>query len=636
MEDRHARIVRNIKGFDELAQLEANAAKRGALSEELKKLIDRRSGELGRELVAQRTGIDLTELSPAEQKVIEAISLYTGIKKRQGSDAGRTFQQIQNKGLLGAAEAAVMRKSPTQGYQTLHDEGREDLSYEQIIIDHPQEFSTRALWFAKRQLGLLTESDRPPARAITPTQRRTEALVQWLKTRSQQDAGLIRAYDHSEAARAVGIDDMARSGRVFGNVQSRLDFSCYVVGLPPLGLTARSPFEKAWQQESRSWAYPVTAMEEAARRRRWSSEDFQAVLQTAEALPGQAYQSWRNEMSVREDRIRAWAFGFECADGANGSPALTVAEASSYWALVCNPRKWAIDQFLPRDITHDTWGVRKSDAVRFAPGQLAVVRVGVDDRSAKDRQGQDKLEAGIYALCRIESEAFPGTGASDEFWSEGEGREPGWPTVKIHYLRTFLTKPLTIARLRSEMPNATSFLLDGLQASSFPITAEDFQGIVELLGDDIDEMALIEPNLDVVADKLAQLEATFIRASPEVKKRLSRKIERGPIGALVKKLNGYKCQLCEVLGADPLGFRKSSGEHYVEAHHVMPVAMRQIGSLSASNVMTVCANHHRQLHFGSVEVKLDAASFLIEIDGRSVSVRRTRLLDFDVLPTADP
>ena len=143
-------------------------------------------------------------------------------------------------------------------------------------------------------------------------------------------------------------------------------------------------------------------------------------------------------------------------------------------------------------------------------------------------------------------------------------------------------------------------------------------------------MALIEPSLDVVADKLAQLEATFIRASPEVKERLSRKIERGPIGSLVKKLNGYKCQLCEALGADPFGFRKSSGEHYVEAHHVMPVAMRQIGSLSASNVMTVCANHHRQLHYGTIAIKPAEAAFLIEIDGRSVSVRRTRLLDFDI------
>ena len=79
-----------------------------------------------------------------------------------------------------------------------------------------------------------------------------------------------RRYEHAEAASAIGIDDMARSGRVFGNVQSRLDYACYVVGLPPLGLTAVAPFNKAWRQEERSWAYPVPEMIAAARQRRWS------------------------------------------------------------------------------------------------------------------------------------------------------------------------------------------------------------------------------------------------------------------------------------------------------------------------------------------------------------------------------
>ena len=519
-----------------------------------------------------------------------------------------------------------MRKSPTQGYQTLVEEGREDLSYERIIIEHPDEFSARALWFARRQLGLNNAAPKAPAIASTPTQLRTEALAQWLKNRSQENAGLIRAYEPSEAARAVGIDDMARSGRVFGNILSRLDFACYLASLPPLGLTAVKPFANAWQQETRSWAYPVATMSEAARQRRWSDEDFDAVLRSAEELPAQAHQSWRNELTDQEDRVRSWAFSFGNPAVANQATLPDVQQASAYWALVCNPRKWAIDRFLARDVEYDTWGVRKSDAEQFAPGQLAVIRVGVDTRTLAERRGEDRLEAGIYAVCRIESEAYPGTGSSDEFWSDGEAREKGWPTVTIRYLRTFLKKPLTIARLRSEKPAVTRALRDGLQASSFPITTDDFAAILELLGESIDGLTLIDPDIDATVAKLAELERKFIRASPEVKQRLSRTIERGSIGTLVKKLNGYKCQICEATGLEPLGFRKKEGgEPYVEAHHVMPVALRQVGSLAASNIITLCANHHRQLHYGLVVVTASEASFLIEIDGQSVVVPRTRL-----------
>ena len=121
-----------------------------------------------------------------------------------------------------------------------------------------------------------------------------------------------------------------------------------------------------------------------------------------------------------------------------------------YWVFVCNPRKWAIDRFLENGIERDSWGVRKHDRHRFAPGQLAVVRVGVDRRSAKERRGKPRLEPGIYAICEVESTAFPSTGASDQFWLPGEQPRVGKPTVKIRYLKSFPTSPLPIERLRVE------------------------------------------------------------------------------------------------------------------------------------------------------------------------------------------
>lgn len=271
-------------------------------------------------------------------------------------------------------------------------------------------------------------------------------------------------------------------------------------------------------------------------------------------------------------------------------------------------------------------GIRPSDQERFAPGQLGLVRVGVDRRSAEERGGKPPLEPGIHALVEVESDVFPGTGANDGFWSPGAEREPGWPTVKIRYVRTYQDNPLTIERLKRERPNLDPKLLNGFQASSFPISRSDFHEIVGLLGEDIDD--LLEPKaIDVTAGALAAMHEKYKNASPEVKERVSKYIERGPVGALVKKANDFKCQVCDALGRHPFGFRKPGGEFYVEAHHVMPVASQEVGALAASNVMTVCANHHRQIHYGGVSVTIGPAAFELTVDERAISIPRNGLTD---------
>jgi hypothetical protein len=188
-------------------------------------------------------------------------------------------------------------------------------------------------------------------------------------------------------------------------------------------------------------------------------------------------------------------------------------------------------------------------------------------------------------------------------------------------LKTYGDRPLTIERLKNERPDLSHLLLRGFQASSFPITAHDFHAIIDLLGEDLDELPP-SPEDDGGADALAALERKYLNASPEVKLRVSKTIERGPVGGIVKKANGFKCQVCEALGSNPIGFLMKSGEPYVEAHHVMPVSTKQVGSLSASNVMTVCANHHRQLHFGRVEVTITDHTFDLEMLGKPLKIPR--------------
>lgn len=647
MDERLARIIANIDSFKGLAQFEANAVERNALTEEIAKAIRRQSAALGRILISKRTGIDLTNLTEAEERVVEAVGEYVGVMKRQGKDAGYTFRQLKSRGsLLEAVETAVSKSRPTQGFGTLLDAGREDISYESIVLDFPEEFSPRALWYSRKTLGLANASESPPARGSTPVQSRTAIILDWLERRSRTNGQRIPVYDNSDIGLLLGMAEMHRYGRVLGNIQSRIDFACYLANLPPLGLTARAPFDLAWQQEGRDWAFPSATMAAGARSRAWRSEDFVAILRETLGLPGQAHIAWKNELSINAEAVRRWAYGITAVSEPPGIEQATDRESPTtvedavpvtppYWVFVCNPKKWAIDRFLEERIVRDTWGVNPHHASRFAPGQLGIVRVGTDRRSIAERGGRPRLEPGIYALCEVESHAFPGTGAAEGFWADGAGREPGWPTVNIRYLRAYPTNSVPIARLRDEAPHLPDLLLTGHQAASFPISLEDFRTVLEFLKEDPEALPSPEAETDVTAAQVAAMEAKYLQASPEVKIRLAKSIERGPVGALVKKANGYKCQLCEALGQEATGFVKSNGQPYVEAHHVMPVSTNQIGSLAVSNVMTLCANHHRQLHYDPlIAVEIGATAFEIAIAGRTVSIPRAAIAPIPAVPSA--
>ncbi|MBW9060896.1 EVE domain-containing protein [Agrobacterium pusense] len=748
------RSLGTVKNFKALTQLEKNVRARVDFNEEVMAAFKDRAEFIAREMIAERTGLDLSELTPAEGKVVHAVSEYLAIKRREGSDATRTLTQLRNRGLIESAEAAVSKSKPTQGFERLRDEDLDDLSYEQIIIDHPEEFSPRALWYARRTLGLPNLTEKAPARRSIPVQIRTEELLNWLSVRANENDGHISPFTNLEAASALGMTDMTRHGRVQGNIQSRIDFACYRLGFPPLGLTAAAPFTDAWRQEDRSWTFPLKSMQQAAREFRWRTHHFDRLTTLTHSLSGQAHALWKAELRDNQTAVRAWAEGlengtrasthpgaeelkkratsrnpdwtreehilgldlylrlrgtsypdehpeviklsqtllklaslrkmsgsatFRNANGVSmkmlnfrradleykgaGLPAGSKLEAEiweefvdepqelaaavdkilrelesldshddteessddRYWVLVCNPAKWAIDEFLASGRTSDSWGVRPSDARKFAAGQLAFVRVGVDRRSVQERNGRAPLMPGIYALCEIEGEAFPGSGADGTYWAKGSAREPGWPTVAVRYLRTYLDRPLSIDRLREERPDLSHLLLDGFQAASFPISGEDFRTILEVFGENLKSVAERPAEEASTSDRLAELESKFIHASPEVKTRVSRGVERGPVGREVKRLNGFHCQMCKALGSEPLGFRKRNGEPYIEAHHVMPVHKTQIGSLSAANIVTLCANHHREVHYGNVSVTIGDNDFVFVVAGQELTIPRAKI-----------
>lgn len=447
--------IAGIDDFQKLEILEENIRRGDALTPEVEAALRAKYAELGRALVAARTGLDLDDLSAVEEKIVEAVAKYVGLQKRDGKTANRTFQMLANRGLIESAEVSVSRTKPTQGYEVLEDADLKALSFEQIIVDFPEEFSPRALWFARKTLELPNESKKPPASATLITQVRCEMLLDWYKQRLSQNAGLLSGQKNEDAGKVLGFTDLTKHGRVLGNITSRIDFACYSCNLPPLGLTAEQPFGNAWTTRNRSWKFPIDQMSLAAQTKRWTVQDLDEVIAKTTELPGTASIPWRNEQSQNENAVRAWAFT----------------------------------------------------------------------------------------------------------------------------LHAFEVAPVA------------------------PIKPIDRQ-----LADDV--------------SKVAELERQALDQTPEGKQKTSIAIERGPIGSAVKKATSHKCQICEALGLPPHGFKKRNGIPYVEAHHVIPVFERQIGSLAASNILTLCANHHRQMHYGSVSIEIGEKVFEIAIDGQQITLER--------------
>jgi predicted HNH restriction endonuclease len=299
--------IKSTPDWPGLRQLEVNIKSKGRLDDEVRAALRSRSTELAIPYIQERTGLDLRSLTDAQRKIVAAVGEYVGLMRVQGKYPGRTLEQLANRSLIGAAEVAVSKARRTRGYETLVEANLEDLSYEQIVVDHPDEFTPRALWFARKTLGLPNRWTDAPADASGKTQQHTERMLGWLQARAEDGDGLIAPFANAEAAGSLNFDKPEKSGRAAGNIQSRIDLACLDTGLPPLGLTAAEPYKAAWQDEGRPWAYPVAAMAQAAREREWGADDFARICEATRALPAQATSAWATAASAEEAKLKAWA-----------------------------------------------------------------------------------------------------------------------------------------------------------------------------------------------------------------------------------------------------------------------------------------------------------------------------------------
>ena len=142
------------------------------------------------------------------------------------------------------------------------------------------------------------------SRRTSTVQADTERVIQWLRELSGISDGHPK-FSNADVARTLGLK---RPGQELGNLMSRLDFACYLAGLPSIGCTAEKPFADAWQQQHRTWKWPVKKMRAAAKAHLWCSTDFDLILHETQRLSyGLGHVAWNDELAKNGNKIMAWA-----------------------------------------------------------------------------------------------------------------------------------------------------------------------------------------------------------------------------------------------------------------------------------------------------------------------------------------
>ena len=210
--------------------------------------------------------------------------------------------------------------------------------------------------------------------------------------------------------------------------------------------------------------------------------------------------------------------------------------------------------------------------------------------------------------------------ADASFSHAWEQRERDWPFPKESMQAAAQSKHWTVTELNEIRAKARD--LPGQASASWNKEFKENQGDVKQWA----ESLTAEASVQSVVEDAAEKELAVLNDTPEAEFEIGKTIERGSMGRRVKQANDFKCQICEALGLNPHGFVKENGEPYVEAHHVTPVSKMQIGSLAADNIMTLCANHHRQLHYGVVSVEIKEKEFELMIDESRLTIKRHSFL----------
>lgn len=285
-------------------------------------------------------------------------------------------------------------------------------------------------------------------------------------------------------------------------------------------------------------------------------------------------------------------------------------QATGYWLFLVNPKRWDAEAWRATGERDLLYLVSKDDREKMHPGDLGLLRV--------NRQGG--APANFIAL--VEALSAPAMLAEPDTRFFRDPKDGGAA------LRTPLAVIAATDRTVSaaDFPDAPAFryIHNGTPRTTIPIAREVFVLIAKALGLTGADLAALRASR--TAQGVRQLEADAAAATPTQKERVSKVIERGPVGHAVKAKHKGRCQICVALGDSGRAFTKPNGEIYAEAHHVIPVSTLQAGTLSHLNIMVVCPNHHRQAHYGQFAIAKDRSDhWIVLVDGQSLRIAKTAI-----------
>ena len=88
--------------------------------------------------------------SMVEREVIEAIYRYESVNGRK---ATRTWQMVERHGFIETAARLAVKKNRTAGFRKLVAAGHRDMTFESIIVRHPEVFNPEVVVKAKAMLN---------------------------------------------------------------------------------------------------------------------------------------------------------------------------------------------------------------------------------------------------------------------------------------------------------------------------------------------------------------------------------------------------------------------------------------------------------------------------------------------------
>ncbi len=165
------------------------------------------------------------------------------------------------------------------------------------------------------------------------------------------------------------------------------------------------------------------------------------------------------------------------------------------------------------------------------------------------------------------------------------------------------------------------------QNSIRKISEEAFSEILRLSNIDQNQLSVDIEEPRSPLETLKKLNTKLSDTPPlERNAKVQNYVDRGTaVTKALKEILGAKCQICGWHGFAKKS-KKSTNESFIEAHHLDQIANQNIGSLCSDNIILLCPNCHREIHYGEYVCIIDhGKSFEIGLSNKIAVIEKNTI-----------